>query len=114
MGAQVRPTYREGWAVSPLTEQTVTFTTESYRMGSQTFTYWQESQQIVTPTGELQYHKRSKPKQTSWRWTRSWTEPASQYTIVPDLPAIVQELAAIAAYIRTQYGVSVPKFDAPS
>ena len=32
----------------------------------------------------------------------------------PIMPAIVQELAAIAAYVRTQYSVSVPKFDAPS
>jgi len=117
LGARVPPTYREGWAVGPATEGPVRIDTDTYRGYS--VTYWEEIQRIVTPTGELQYYKRRKPKRSSWRWGRGWTEPGFLCTpgrtaIVADLPTIVRDMSAIAAYIRTQYGVSVPKFDAPS
>ena len=103
LDAKVRPTHPEGWAIGPATERSVSSSSGSY--GQYTHTTWQQSQLIVTSTGELQEHRRSKPKQTSWRWGNQWTVPASHD---------VQDLSAIAAYIRTHYGVSVPKFDAPS
>ena len=74
-------------------------------MASTPTPHGQQSQLIVTSTGELREHRRSKPKQTSWRWGNKWTVPVSHD---------FQDLSAIAAYIRTHYGVSVPKFDAPS
>jgi hypothetical protein len=104
LGAQVRPTYREGWAVGPATGQSVQSEAAAYRGYSSTS--WEESQLIVTSTGQLLYHMRRKPKQTSWRWAHNWTVP---YVLHDAL-----DLSAIAAYIRTQHGVSVPKFDAPS
>lgn len=99
--AQVRRTHRAGWAVEPATEQWVT--TQSGSHDGFTYTNWVESQLIVTPAGELQQYKRRKPKQTSRRWKHEWTEPVSQG---------VWGLSGVAAYIRTQYGVSVPEIDA--
>jgi len=98
LDAGVRPTHREGWAVGPATAGSVTGATGSY--SQHTYTEWQESQLIVTSAGELQTFRRRKPKQTSWRWSHTWT--------VPVTPAH-QDLSAIAAYIRAQYGVSVPQ-----
>ena len=67
----------------------------------------------MTPTGELLKHMRRKPKQTSWRWAHNWTVPAASRDAF-DLSMIASELSEIAAYIRAQYGVSVPRFDASS
>lgn len=98
LDAQVRRTHRDGWAVEPATEQWVS--TRSGTYDQFTHTSWVESQLILTPAGLLQQYKRRKPKQTSWRWKHEWTEPASQG---------IWGLSAVASYIRTQYGVSVPE-----
>jgi hypothetical protein len=103
LGAQVRQTHAEGWVIGPANEHSVTSYSGSYDQYSHTV--WQESQLIVTPTGELRQHHRSKPRQSSWRWSRKWTVPASLDARDPSV---------IAAYIRTHYDVSVPEFEAPS
>jgi hypothetical protein len=104
LAAEARPTHREGWAISPATEGSVS-SSSSGGYGQYTHTSWVETQLIMTSAGELLVRRRSKPKQTSWRWGNKWTAPASPNAWDP---------SAFATYIRTQYGVSVPKFDAPN
>jgi hypothetical protein len=95
--AGVRQTHREGWAIGPATAESVKIDIDTYR--GYTSTIWRESQLIVTSNGELQTYMRSKPRKTSLRWSNKWTVPATH----------VRDRSAIAAYIRTQYGVSVPQ-----
>jgi hypothetical protein len=102
LDAGVRRTHLEGWAIGPATERSIQTTTDSYR-GYGISTAWQESQLIVTSTGELQTYLRSKPRKTSWRWSKAWTVPATHDN---------RDLSAVAAYVHANYGVSVPKFDA--
>lgn len=96
--AQVRRTHNEGWAIGPAIEEWVTVHVDSYRGYSHTT--WEESQLIVTPTGELLECKRSKPKQTTWRWQKKWTSPVTHN---------FHDITEMGAYIRTQYGVSAPE-----
>ena len=103
LDANVRKTHREGWAIGPATERSVTGASGSYNQIS--VTWWGESQLIVTSAGEVRERQRRKPHQTSWRWSRDWTMPSSDDG---------QDLSAIATYIRTYYGFSVPEFVPPS
>jgi hypothetical protein len=104
LDTRVRQTHDKGWAIGPPNGRSVTSYSGSYDRYSHTT--WQESQLIVTSTGELQEHYRSKPKETSWRWSNKWIVPVSHDA--------VHDLSTIATYIHTHYGVSVRKFKAPS
>jgi hypothetical protein len=115
---RTRRTFSYGWAVALKSECSASSSYGNY--GMYTHTWWEESQLVLTADGSLVYRKRRKGKQTSLFWGKQWVSPleSTQAPRAPgatqELSAIVaQELSAIAVYIGSHYGISLPAFEPP-